>query len=292
MLAVSSFTYGLREPRRGCRDDRPGNAAGHDRRQNPCSADRADAELLDRRSWRRLCVFEGETKPDFLNPLGTVHGGWALTLIDTRHRGCGTHASSGRRRLYDGRDQSQFHPPDQTRHRPRARRRARRYPWPANHVCGRPGARFRGTHAGPRHLHLDGVRQRQKRRADACGQNETQNSHAKRRRAAFGSSASTSRRPKDDGLRVLVDRLWPRGITKEKARIDLWLKEISPSDALRRLVHGDPTKWDEFVAAYRRELAQEPAKTAAADLRKRAKSRSRLPCFTRPATRPTTTRSR
>ena len=78
---------------------------------------------------------------------------------------------------------------------------------------------------------------------------------------------------KDDGLRVLVDRLWPRGIAKEKARIDLWLKEISPSDGLRRLVHGDPTKWDEFVAAYRRELAQEPAKTAAADLRKRAKSR-------------------
>ena len=42
---------------------------------------------------------------------------------------------------------------------------------------------------------------------------------------------------------------------------------------LRRLVHGDPTKWDEFVAAYRRELAQEPAKTAAADLRKQAQSR-------------------
>ncbi len=78
---------------------------------------------------------------------------------------------------------------------------------------------------------------------------------------------------KGDGLRVLVDRLWPRGIGKEKARIDLWLKEISPSDGLRRLVHGDPTKWDEFVAAYRRELAQEPAKTAAADLRKRAESR-------------------
>jgi uncharacterized protein YeaO (DUF488 family) len=76
----------------------------------------------------------------------------------------------------------------------------------------------------------------------------------------------------DDGLRVLVDRLWPRGITKEKARIDLWLKEISPSDTLRHLVHGDPTKWEEFVAAYCRELAQEPAKTAAADLRKQARA--------------------
>jgi uncharacterized protein YeaO (DUF488 family) len=76
---------------------------------------------------------------------------------------------------------------------------------------------------------------------------------------------------KEDGFRVLVDRLWPRGLTKEKAQLDLWLKEISPSDALRHLVHDDPTKWDEFVTAYRRELAQEPAKTAAADLRKRAR---------------------
>ena len=76
---------------------------------------------------------------------------------------------------------------------------------------------------------------------------------------------------KDDGLRVLIDRLWPRGLTKEKARLDLWLKEISPSDALRHLVHDDPTKWHEFVTAYGRELAQEPARTAAADLRKRAR---------------------
>jgi uncharacterized protein YeaO (DUF488 family) len=77
---------------------------------------------------------------------------------------------------------------------------------------------------------------------------------------------------KEDGFRVLVDRLWPRGLTKEKARLDLWLKEISPSNALRHLVHDDPTKWNEFVTAYDRELAQEPAKTAAADLRNRARS--------------------
>lgn len=70
----------------------------------------------------------------------------------------------------------------------------------------------------------------------------------------------------DDGLRVLVDRLWPRGLAKAKARVDLWLKDIAPSDCLRRRFHGDPTSWDEFVAAYRRELAREPAKTAAADL--------------------------
>lgn len=76
----------------------------------------------------------------------------------------------------------------------------------------------------------------------------------------------------DDGLRVLVDRLWPRGITKKKARIDLWLKDVAPSDALRRLVHRDPAKWDEFVAAYGRELAQEPAKSAAAGLKQRLRS--------------------
>ena len=76
----------------------------------------------------------------------------------------------------------------------------------------------------------------------------------------------------DDGFRVLIDRLWPRGLAKEKAHIDLWLKEIAPSDSLRRLVHKDPTKWDAFVAAYARELAQEPAKTAAATLRERVRA--------------------
>jgi uncharacterized protein YeaO (DUF488 family) len=70
-----------------------------------------------------------------------------------------------------------------------------------------------------------------------------------------------------DGLRVLVDRLWPRGVSREKGRIDLWLKDVAPSDALRRTFHGHPDKWDEFVAAYRAELAQEPAKSAAASLR-------------------------
>ena len=71
---------------------------------------------------------------------------------------------------------------------------------------------------------------------------------------------------KADGLRVLVDRLWPRGIAKKKARIDLWLKDIAPSDALRRRVHGDPTKWNEFVVDYRHELAREPARISADDI--------------------------
>ena len=77
----------------------------------------------------------------------------------------------------------------------------------------------------------------------------------------------------DDGFRVLVDRLWPRGLTKDKARVDLWLKDIAPSNALRHLVHDDPSQWDEFVAAYRRELAQEPAKSAAVTLRDLIRSR-------------------
>jgi uncharacterized protein YeaO (DUF488 family) len=58
-----------------------------------------------------------------------------------------------------------------------------------------------------------------------------------------------------DGTRVLVDRLWPRGMTKEKARVDLWLKDIAPSDALRKRFHGKPDDWDAFRAAYATELA-------------------------------------
>ncbi|MEA2842133.1 MAG: hypothetical protein QOF41_3463 [Methylobacteriaceae bacterium] len=69
-----------------------------------------------------------------------------------------------------------------------------------------------------------------------------------------------------DGFRVLVDRLWPRGVKREGARIDLWAKDVAPSDALRREFHGHPERWDKFVAAYRKELAREPAASAARDL--------------------------
>ena len=58
----------------------------------------------------------------------------------------------------------------------------------------------------------------------------------------------------DDGQRVLVDRLWPRGVSKEKAAIDLWLKEIAPSTALRQWFGHDPALWDEFQSRYRAEL--------------------------------------
>ncbi|MFI5013567.1 MAG: DUF488 domain-containing protein [Hyphomicrobiales bacterium] len=66
-----------------------------------------------------------------------------------------------------------------------------------------------------------------------------------------------------DGVRVLVDRLWPRGLSKEKARVDLWLKDIAPSDMLRRQMHGGEIGWDQFEAAYSAELAREPARSAA-----------------------------
>jgi uncharacterized protein YeaO (DUF488 family) len=58
----------------------------------------------------------------------------------------------------------------------------------------------------------------------------------------------------EDGTRILVDRLWPRGVSKEKARLDLWLKDIAPSTELRKWFSHDPSKWTEFQARYRREL--------------------------------------
>lgn len=62
-----------------------------------------------------------------------------------------------------------------------------------------------------------------------------------------------------DGFRVLVDRLWPRGISKEKAALGLWLKEIAPSAELRTWWNHDPTRLDEFTARYRAELDQNAA---------------------------------
>jgi len=62
----------------------------------------------------------------------------------------------------------------------------------------------------------------------------------------------------EDGFRVLVERLWPRGLSKERARVDLWMKEISPSPELRKWFGHDPDKWVEFQARYRAELEKNP----------------------------------
>ena len=59
---------------------------------------------------------------------------------------------------------------------------------------------------------------------------------------------------KKDGERILVDRLWPRGLTKEKAGVDLWLKEIAPSTELRKWFAHDPNKWESFRGRYETEI--------------------------------------
>ena len=63
---------------------------------------------------------------------------------------------------------------------------------------------------------------------------------------------------RDDGCRILVDRLWPRGLSKEQARVDVWLKEIAPSDELRKWFAHDPAKWKKFLEKYMDELDNNP----------------------------------
>ncbi|HYM39327.1 MAG TPA: DUF488 family protein [Thermoplasmata archaeon] len=59
---------------------------------------------------------------------------------------------------------------------------------------------------------------------------------------------------KEDGIRILVDRVWPRGMTKEKARVDEWRRDLGPTEALRKWFGHDPAKWDEFRLRYREDL--------------------------------------
>ena len=64
---------------------------------------------------------------------------------------------------------------------------------------------------------------------------------------------------REDGCRVLVDRIWPRGISRERAKIDHWLKELAPSTQLRQWFGHDPKKWIGFVRRYEDELRQKPS---------------------------------
>lgn len=66
---------------------------------------------------------------------------------------------------------------------------------------------------------------------------------------------------REDGLRVLVERLWPRGFTKEQAALDVWLKAVAPSPELRRWFGHDPAKWPEFRRRYWQELADKKKET-------------------------------
>jgi uncharacterized protein YeaO (DUF488 family) len=74
-----------------------------------------------------------------------------------------------------------------------------------------------------------------------------------------------------DGTRVLIERLWPRGLSKERAHIDLWLKDVAPSTELRQWFHHDPQKFPEFRRRYEAELKSEDAQEALAKLREIAK---------------------
>jgi uncharacterized protein YeaO (DUF488 family) len=74
----------------------------------------------------------------------------------------------------------------------------------------------------------------------------------------------------DDGHRVLVDRLWPRGLSKQDARLDRWLKEIAPSTELREWLHADRSRWEEFKARYLEELGEHLE--ALGDLAERART--------------------
>jgi uncharacterized protein YeaO (DUF488 family) len=79
---------------------------------------------------------------------------------------------------------------------------------------------------------------------------------------------------KDDGWRVLVDRLWPRGLTKEAASADVWMKDVAPSDALRKWFGHEPEKWAAFQKKYHAELAKK--KPLISELRKMEKEHGTL----------------
>ncbi len=76
-----------------------------------------------------------------------------------------------------------------------------------------------------------------------------------------------------DGYRVLVDRLWPRGLGKETAKVSLWLKDIAPSDELRKWYHARPTQWPAFRERYIEELAEPDRMAALEQLHELAKNR-------------------
>jgi uncharacterized protein YeaO (DUF488 family) len=74
----------------------------------------------------------------------------------------------------------------------------------------------------------------------------------------------------DDGHRVLIDHVWPRGVTRERARLDEWARDLAPSDELRKWFDHVPERFDEFRSRYREELAAQPERVD--DLRRRAES--------------------
>ncbi len=81
---------------------------------------------------------------------------------------------------------------------------------------------------------------------------------------------------RSDGTRVLVDRLWPRGVSRERAALDAWLKELAPSDELRRWYHAHPEEWNGFRRKYLKEFSRPEAITDLDELYRLASGRKRL----------------
>jgi uncharacterized protein YeaO (DUF488 family) len=79
-----------------------------------------------------------------------------------------------------------------------------------------------------------------------------------------------------DGVRVLVDRLWPRGLTKDRAAVDEWLRDLAPSDELRRWYHAQPEQWAAFRSKYLKELSHPQAQSALEKIYQLAHKRKRL----------------
>jgi len=79
-----------------------------------------------------------------------------------------------------------------------------------------------------------------------------------------------------DGVRVLVDRLWPRGLTREEAAVKFWLRDLAPSDELRKWFHANPEGWNEFRKRYLKELKTEGASAALEQLHHLAEGKRRL----------------
>ena len=76
----------------------------------------------------------------------------------------------------------------------------------------------------------------------------------------------------DDGYRILVDRVWPRGVSKKEAKLDAWMKEIAPSEKLRKWFDHDPEKFEEFAQKYRKELVGK--KACFEEIRQKAKGQT------------------
>jgi uncharacterized protein YeaO (DUF488 family) len=77
---------------------------------------------------------------------------------------------------------------------------------------------------------------------------------------------------RSDGTRILVDRLWPRGVARDEASLDAWIKDVAPSDTLRRWYSHDPEKWPEFRARYIAELKYNPAVVELQDMAPKSKT--------------------